>query len=220
MISGRGNDSSVLSLTPLSGSIAQGEKTACLLTFMPPAPLSMKNCELVLKVVTIIVIIIIFVFVVVTAHWWSSLIVYIAFFEIFELFPNCTSNTITGHRNMSFNEIVKILCSRVISQRCGTFQLFQTSRTGVFGDSDLSLLLRHWLIYRISHHALTRLVWSIGRYLWVQLLSFKWVALEWFRVCNSQLCRIISVRASSIDLRCLCNRTPWSWQIVTRKISG
>jgi len=53
VIAGHGDDS-VLSLLPLSGSIAQGEKAACLLTFMPPVPLSLKNCELVLKVMILI----------------------------------------------------------------------------------------------------------------------------------------------------------------------
>lgn len=47
---GSDEDNEVLSLSPMSGSIAQGDKALCLLTFVPPRPLSLKNCQLVLKV--------------------------------------------------------------------------------------------------------------------------------------------------------------------------
>ena len=49
LTSGNGDDG-VISLSPMFGSVTQGDKAACLLTFTPPIPLSLKNCELVLKV--------------------------------------------------------------------------------------------------------------------------------------------------------------------------
>lgn len=43
-------DSDIISLTPLQGGVDKGEKKTCLLTFAPPQPMVLRNCELTLKV--------------------------------------------------------------------------------------------------------------------------------------------------------------------------
>jgi len=42
--------SELVSISPVTGTVAQGEKADCLLSFLPSQPLTLKQCELSLRV--------------------------------------------------------------------------------------------------------------------------------------------------------------------------
>jgi hydrocephalus-inducing protein len=50
MLTSGGDRDHVVRISPLSGGVGQGDKVECLLTFCPPQQMSLKNCELFLKI--------------------------------------------------------------------------------------------------------------------------------------------------------------------------
>lgn len=41
-----------VSISPQSGGVGQGENVSCLLSFLPPRMMTLKNCELLLRVIS------------------------------------------------------------------------------------------------------------------------------------------------------------------------